>query len=166
MTLTSSSTMCSAMWCACGFGVPLRDTHANQVLLVCSEEYMPIYAANNILRGMTGYQPDVARALGVFFNRRDNHGSTALIRRFAEGVGLPLVAQMPRSSQLSQADKLGQTVLEFAPQSTEAGIFLDLAQKLLAGAPRFPPRPLEDEQLERVVLHREPQRVPVLPSAA
>ena len=34
-----------------GFGVPMRREHANAILLVTSEEYMPIYAANNILRG-------------------------------------------------------------------------------------------------------------------
>ena len=35
-----------------GFSVPLREKYADEVLIVTSGEYMSLYAANNIVRGV------------------------------------------------------------------------------------------------------------------
>ena len=67
-----------------GFGVPMRREHANAILLITSEEYMPIFAANNILRGVKTYDRHERRLMGLFLNRRNNNSSRSLVDRFAE----------------------------------------------------------------------------------
>ena len=146
-----------------GFGVPMRHEHANAILLVSSEEYMPIFAANNILRGVRSYDRQERRLTGLFLNRRDNCAPRAMMDRFASAAELPVVAEMPRSATIQQADRLGMTLAEAFPESAEAGVFRQLAELLLAEAsPRFGAHPMTDEELELAVLGRS---VTVLSSA-
>ena len=39
-----------------GFSVPLREDYADEVYIVTSGEYMSLYAANNIAKGISGYR--------------------------------------------------------------------------------------------------------------
>ena len=139
-----------------GFGVPMRHEHAGAILLVTSEEYMPIYAANNILRGVSSYDRDERRLVGLFLNRRDNHSSRALIDRFSEAAELPVVAELPRSPIVQQADQSGQTLAEGFTQTDEATVFRQLAEELIAAdSPRYVAQPMTDEALESSVLGRQ-----------
>jgi nitrogenase iron protein len=138
-----------------GFGVPMRREHANAILLVTSEEYMPIYAANNILRGVKSYDRQEQRLTGLFLNRRDNNSPRSLVDRFADVAGLPIVAELPRSAVVQRADHSGQTLAEAFSETDEAGIFRRLAQALLdESSPRYCARPVTDEELEFLVLGR------------
>lgn len=139
-----------------GFGVPMRHEHANAILLVTSEEYMPIYAANNILRGVSSYDRSERRLTGLFLNRRDNDSSRAIVQRFSDAAELPIVAELPRSAIVQEADRLGQTLAEASAESDEAAVFRQLAEDLIAEAsPRYVARPMTDEQLEFTVLGRQ-----------
>ncbi|MBP5735301.1 MAG: AAA family ATPase, partial [Candidatus Methanomethylophilaceae archaeon] len=51
-----------------GFAVPLRNEYAEIIYIVSSGEFMSIYAANNILKGICNYDPD--RVGGIIFNSR------------------------------------------------------------------------------------------------
>jgi nitrogenase iron protein len=139
-----------------GFGVPLRHEHANAILLVTSEEYMPIFAANNILRGVKTYDRQQRRLTGLFLNRRDNSSSRSLVNRFAEVAQLPVVAELPRSAVVQSADHLGETLAEAFAETPEAAVFRNLAERLLDGSsPRYVADPMTDEELEATVLRRQ-----------
>lgn len=86
-----------------GFGVPMRHEHANTILLVTSEEYMPIYAGNNIFRGVSSYDRCQRRLAGPFLNRSDNDASRSRVDRFSAAAGLPVVAELPRSAIVHRA---------------------------------------------------------------
>ena len=139
-----------------GFGVPMRREHANAILLVTSEEYMPIFAANNILRGVKTYDRQGQRLTGLFLNRRDNNLPRSLVDRFADVAELPVVAELPRSAVIQQADHLGQTLAEAFAESDEAALFRHLAERLLDdSSPRYCAKPITDEELEFAVLGRQ-----------
>ena len=53
-----------------GFAVPIRREYADTVFLVTSGEYMSIYAANNILRGIKNYDGQERRVAGILYNCR------------------------------------------------------------------------------------------------
>jgi len=137
-----------------GFAVPLRDPYANRVLLVTSEEYMPIYAANNILRGVGNYNRANERLAGLFLNRRANDAPTDLVDRFVEVSGLPVIADMPRSRYIQEAEKLEQTVVQAFPDTDEVETFRQLATHLHRNNGSYCANPVTDEQLEEVVLGR------------
>ena len=54
-----------------GFAVPVRREYADAVFLVTSGEYMALYAANNILRGIRNFDGDkYKRIAGIIYNER------------------------------------------------------------------------------------------------
>ncbi len=138
-----------------GFAVPLRKEYANTVLLVTSEEFMPIYAANNILRGIKNFDGEGARLAGLIVNLRERQPDLTAIHRFAREVRLPILATLPRSKVIWEAEQRGKTVIEAFPDSGEARIFTELARRLLTAVALYPAAPLSEENLERRVLSRQ-----------
>ena len=139
-----------------GFAVPLRKDYANTVVLVTSEEFMPIYAANNILKGIKNFDHQGLGLAGLVLNLRERNPDLAAVHRFADEVRLPILATLPRSDVIWQAEQLGKTVIEAFPDSREAEVFTHLADRLLGIVGRHPAHPLDEDVLEEIVLSRKP----------
>ena len=114
-----------------GFAVPMRNGYADTIYIVTSGEYMSIYAANNILRGTSNYDPD--RIGGLIFNSRGDPEEKERVRLFSEAVGVPIVATIERSQIFMDAEKAGATVVEAFPDSPVATTFRELAECVLKG---------------------------------
>ncbi len=144
-----------------GFAVPLRSEYADAVFLVTSGEFMAIYAANNILRGIKNFEDAAPRVAGIIRNSRGLEDEDRRISAFSKAVGLPVVASIPRSEIFSRAEKAGKTLIEAFPESENAEIFRELARHVeKIGKDRsllYPARPLEDWELEELVLGRRPE---------
>ncbi|AKB18538.1 MULTISPECIES: nitrogenase component 1 [unclassified Methanosarcina] len=155
-----------------GFAVPLRKEYADAVFLVTSGEYMALYAANNILRGIRNFEDAVPRVAGIIFNGRGLFAEEERVFAFARAVGLPVLISLPRDEVFFQAEKAGKTLAEAFPFSAPAGIFRELAgyvetlekdRSLL-----HPANPLGDLELETLVLGKRklPNRKPFVPGSA
>ncbi|HEC56790.1 MAG TPA: nitrogenase iron protein, partial [Candidatus Syntrophoarchaeum butanivorans] len=71
-----------------GFGLPLRQGLADLVFIVTSADYLAIYAANNICRGIERYAGrDGAMLGGIIYNVRGAIDDIGLVREFARNVG-------------------------------------------------------------------------------
>ena len=90
-----------------GFAVPLRRKYADAVFIVTSGEFMSLYAANNVLKGVRNFDGDRARVAGLILNMRGNEGEYEYVKNFADAVGLPIVTRIPRSSKFSSAESDG-----------------------------------------------------------
>jgi len=135
-----------------GFAVPLRRGFAEAVLVVTSEEFMSLYAANNILRGVCNMDQGEGRAIGMVLNRRERGGEAAIVSRFADAVGVPIVAELPRSDVFRAAEASGRTVVEAFPGSDEAAILRALVDAVGDGRLTTElPLPLSDEALEELL---------------
>lgn len=145
-----------------GFAVPLRRGFADTVLVVTSEEFMALYAANNILRGILNMDQGRPRAVGLVLNRRERDGDIAGVRRFAKAVEIPLLCAIPRSARFAEAEAASRTVVEQFPDSVETGILRGLAESIASLSPTQP-RPLSDTELEHVVFASR-STIPHLPS--
>ena len=96
-----------------GFAVPVRREYADAVLLVTSGEFMSIYAANNILRGIRNIDGQEGhRVAGIIYNERKVDDEDGRISRFAKAVGLPILAKIPRSDAFAVSEKANLTILE------------------------------------------------------
>lgn len=129
-----------------GFSVPMRRENVDGVLIVTSEEFMSIYAANNILRGLRNLNGTPC-VLGLVFNCQDP-ADTGRLTAFAAAAGLPIVGTLSRSEAFSRAEAAGQTVAEAFPASgaaRELGLLADAVEQAMAGT-RQPvlPHPLSD----------------------
>ena len=133
-----------------GFGVPMRLEYANAIVVVTSEEYMPIYAANNILRGIKSYDRVDKRLRGIILNRRDNNASKVTYENFISKVGIKTLAEVPRSTKINDAERGLKTLAQAFSVSKEFMIFDKLAGDLLdSHAEKFDAKPLANIELEK-----------------
>ncbi len=136
-----------------GFAVPVRREYADAIFLVTSGEYMAIYAANNILRGIRNFDGEEHRRVaGIIFNRRNLADEEGRVARFAQAVGLPIAAELPRSPGFAHAEEERRTLMELEGYEEEKAVFRALAQRITGGLDLYPARPLTDEELEQTVL--------------
>ncbi|SHI14213.1 nitrogenase iron protein [Sporobacter termitidis DSM 10068] len=138
-----------------GFAVPIRREYADTIFVVTSGEFMALYAANNILRGIRNYDNEERRVAGILYNKRNVEDEDERVVRFARAVGLPICAIIPRSDAFTRAERANMTVVEQAIDRGVIDIFSKLAQEIMAGCTLYEAKPLSDEQLESVVLGRE-----------
>lgn len=142
-----------------GFAVPLRKDYADAVFIVTSGEYMALYAANNILRGIRNFNDRVLRVAGIIHNGRGLLHEDMRVKAFAGAVGLPVVVSIPRSKDFEDAERNGSTLMEINPDSDCAEIFSGLAgyvERIADGSAKlYPACPLEDHEMESMILGRE-----------
>lgn len=116
-----------------GFAAPIREGYASQVLIVTSGEKMALYAANNINSAVKNFEDrSYARVRGVIMNRRSVEDEENKVRAFADGAGLEIVADIPRSADIIKYEDRGMTVIEGDPECETAKRFFELAEKLIA----------------------------------
>jgi nitrogenase iron protein NifH len=141
-----------------GFAVPLRREYADRVAVVTSGEFMSIYAANNILRGVRNFDGEGRRMAGLILNSRGDDVENRRVEAFAEAVGLPILERMPRSDLFLHAEREGRTVVREFPDSDIAMKFDSLARTLASDLELHPARPLDDADLESLVLGKRKER--------
>ena len=137
-----------------GFAVPLRKQYANIVFIVTSGEFMSLYAANNVLKGIRNFDAGDKRIAGLILNSRGNDGEYEYVKNFADAVRLPIVAVIPRSRKFSVAESNGMTVAEMFPDSEEVSSYqaiVDLIRKEANGVSDLhEASPLNDDDLDLV----------------
>ena len=120
-----------------GFAAPIREGYAEDVLIVTSGEKMALYAANNIATAVKNFEDrGYATVRGVIFNRRNIPDEEAKVREFADRIGVPIVADIPRSDEINRFEDLGKTVVEGDPEHPVSRKFISLAEMLLADPPK------------------------------
>ncbi|MCQ2078457.1 MAG: hypothetical protein MJZ38_00130 [archaeon] len=138
-----------------GFAVPMRPDHSDLVLIVTSGEFMSLYAANNIMRGLLNFETDRPRLAGIVFNSRGSPREEVAVEEFSRATGVPVIARIPRSPLFSRAEEGRCTLCEMFPDSCEAGVFSMLAEHLVSVErglrPCHRPMPLADSQLDQLV---------------
>ena len=150
-----------------GFAVPIRREYADTIILVTSGEFMALYAANNILRGVQNYNTGVPRVAGIILNRRGVADELGRVDRFAKAVGLPIIADIPRSDAIAKAETKNMTLEQCKQDCIEMRMFRTLAQSIVSGLEKFEAKPLDDDALESSVLAGAAMVMPFAkPSAA
>ena len=141
-----------------GFAVPLREESADGVIIVTSGEFMALYAANNIMKGIRRFTPERPRLIGIVLNSRGVEGEEETVGRFAAATGTRVIATVPRDRLFASAEAAGRTVCELFPGSDAAkavGAIVDRIEDVISGAGMDIPSPLDDDQLSDLAAGRE-----------
>ena len=142
-----------------GFAVPVRREYSDVIFLVTSGEFMALYAANNILRGIRNFDgSERHRVAGIIYNERRTADEDGRVRRFAEAVGLPVCVKVPRSNAFAEAEERKTPLMELPGCGEEKAVFRRLASMIEEGLPLYEAKPLTDEALEAIVLQKEDLR--------
>ncbi len=136
-----------------GFATPLREDVADLVYIVTTSDFMSLYAANNISRGIEKYAKTGGTKLGgIIHNGRSSVSNEALVSAVAKEIGTQVVGYIPMSQEISRAELQRKTVVEFAPESHASQAFRELAKTLLVGGIGIVPTPMLDDDLEELCL--------------
>jgi nitrogenase iron protein NifH len=138
-----------------GFAMPMREGYAREIYLVTSGELMALYAANNISKAierLSRNKKSLCRLAGVIGNARGTPGERELIAEFASRINSSLAAFIPRDPVVQQAELNRMTVLEFAPESAQAGHYRELAGTVTGEPVLTIPTPMEIGDLEELAL--------------
>ena len=128
-----------------GFSVPLREKYADEVLIVTSGEYMSLYAANNIVRGVKKLKGNLS---GIVCNCRNVHNEEQIVNDFAKKIGTHVVGTIHRSNLIQDAELDAKTVVEKYPNSDEAQEYRNLASSIMHNEKVSVLEPMDDEEFE------------------
>lgn len=105
-----------------GFAMPIRENKAQEIYIVMSGEMMALYAANNIAKGILKYaHSGGVRLGGLICNERQTDREYDLADALAKRLNSKLVHFVPRANIVQHAELRKQTVIEYAPDSAQAG---------------------------------------------
>jgi nitrogenase iron protein NifH len=131
-----------------GFAVPIREGIAKHVFTVTSSDFMAIYAANNLFAGIHKYSNSGGALLGgIIANSISAPYSRSIVDDFAEKTQTRVIAYVPRSVTVAQAELQGKSVLEAAPESAQAKVYTQLAQSIANHSQSKTPAPLSVGEL-------------------
>lgn len=138
-----------------GFAMPMREGYAQEIYLVTSGEFMSLYAANNICKAIARLSRRVRSKCalgGVICNSANIADEQALVEEFARRINSRLITYVPRDRIVQVAEINRQTVIEYAPDSAQAGVYRNLAERVLENTEMTIPTPLEMDELEALAL--------------
>jgi len=131
-----------------GFAMPLRKGLADAVYIVTSADYLAIYAANNICRGISEFANKGGSPLGgIIYNVRGILDDESVVRDFASEVGSQVVGCVPNAHEIAEAEIEGKTVIEKSPESDIANLFRELAVQVYTNRLTSVPRPLPPDEM-------------------
>ena len=131
-----------------GFAVPVREGIAEHVFTISSADFMAIYAANNLFRGIQTYSNKGGALLGgVIANSINTDFHREIIDDFVEKTQTQVVEYVPRSLTVTQSELQGKTTIEAAPHSEQAGIYRRLAKRIAEHTESKVPSPLDAREL-------------------
>ncbi|MFT4145625.1 MAG: nitrogenase iron protein [Mobilitalea sp.] len=131
-----------------GFAVPIREGIAEHVFTVSSADFMAVYAANNLFKGIKKYSTSGGALLGgVIANSINAPYAKEIIDDFVSQTNTQVVEYIPRSVTVTQCELQGRTTIEAAPASEQAKVYNRLAEKIAAHTESKIPAPLEVSDL-------------------
>jgi nitrogenase iron protein NifH len=131
-----------------GFAVPIREGIAKHVFTVSSSDFMAIYAANNLFRGIQKYSNSGGALLGgVIANSVTSEYQRSIIDDFAAQTNTQVMQYVPRSITVTRSELSGKTTIEDAPHSEQAKVYRELAKRVDAHTESATPSPLDAQRL-------------------
>lgn len=132
-----------------GFSVPIREGVAEQVYTVTSADFMAVYAANNLFKGIKKYaNSGGALFSGIIANSVGLPVHRDIIDDFASQTGTTIAEYVPRSLTITKSELRGQTAVEFDPESEQADVYRRLAKAIYENEQKYVPSPLDAEGLK------------------
>lgn len=131
-----------------GFATPIREGIADCVFTVSSADFMSIYAANNLFKGILKYSNSGGALLGgMIANSINTSHDKRIVDDFCELTATTVIGYIPRSVTVAQSELQGKTTIEAAPLSDQAKVYVELSERIAAHVEFTVPAPLDVQEL-------------------
>ncbi|BDE07304.1 light-independent protochlorophyllide reductase iron-sulfur ATP-binding protein [Vulcanimicrobium alpinum] len=126
-----------------GFSAPLQ--HSEQVIIVATNDFDSIFAANRIATAIGIKQRSGGGTLaGIVANRASN---AELVGPYAQRIGSVCLTCIPENDSVRKSRLTAQTVFEQDPSGELGRPWTALAARLLDGVPLVVPTPIPEREL-------------------
>ena len=134
-----------------GFAMPLRKGLADEVYVVTSADYLALYAANNICKGISAFATKGGSPLGgIIYNVRGMLDEADVVYNFAEKIGSQVIGHIPNSREIAEAEIDDNTVIEYDGNTEIANLFRELAVKIYNNSQTSVPKPLSPDEMVKI----------------
>jgi len=114
-----------------GFSMPMREGHADEVYIVSSGELEVLFAASNICKAVSRFNPrSGVRLGGIIGNGRELQNEEDILARFSHKLNTHLVGFIPYSEKIKECSGKGLTLFQHAPDTAECEAFRRLAESI------------------------------------
>ncbi|WP_456471805.1 nucleotide-binding protein [Methanocaldococcus sp.] len=128
-----------------GFALPLR--FLDDIYIITSSDYMSLYAANNIAKGIKELKNKLS---GIIYNVRGSVDNEEVVKKFCELINTNYIGKIPNSKLIAEAEFLGKSVLKLYPNSEIAKKYKELANKIINNYDKKEPSPIDNKTLKRL----------------
>jgi len=136
-----------------GFAQPMRAGYAQEVYLVTCGEMLTLLQINNIAKSIRkiAQRGSECACAGLINNMRGLPHEEEIVEEIAAMMGLPVIMHIPRSVTVQEAESQAKTVVEAFPDSEQARVYRELAEKILNNDKTYIPQPLTIDQIKAVI---------------
>ncbi len=131
-----------------GLAVVVKEGYAERALIVTSDEFMSLYAANNLCRGFMSIGAKVG---GLIYNKASKSGMR-YVASFSQRVGLPILGSVPLSQEIKIAETKRKTLIEMSPFSNISSKLISLAHSIYENSFSMVPKWIPVDDLEGIFL--------------
>lgn len=132
-----------------GFAMPIRKGVAQQVYTVSSSDFMALYAANNLFKGIKKYSKSGGALFsGIIANSINLPVQKEIVLDFSKQTKSSVAEFIPRSLTVTKSELSGKTTIEGQPDSEQADIYRKLAKYVAGNEDKYVPSPLESDELK------------------
>jgi nitrogenase iron protein NifH len=131
-----------------GFAGPAREGYADEIYIVTSGEYLSIYAANNIAKGLFNLKVKMG---GIIGNMRGIQKEEEKIQSYAKGIDSQMIKAVERNPKIYESEIEGKTVLEKYPNDPLNLKFKEIGAKILENKKARVPNPITDEKIRSIL---------------
>jgi nitrogenase iron protein NifH len=136
-----------------GFAMPIREGYAEEIYIVTSGEFMALYAANNICRGIIKFADQgKVRLGGLICNSRLVDNELELVEALAKRLSTRVINFVPRDNVVQYAENEIKTVIEYDPKCEQADQYRELARNILDNKDFVIPTPMNKKELNELFL--------------
>ena len=131
-----------------GFAGPAREGYADEIYVVTSGEYLSVYAANNIAKGLFNLNVKMG---GIIGNMRGIPNEEEKIKSYSEEIGSQLINAVERNPKIYESEIEGKTVHEKYPDDPLNLKFKDIGNKIINNKEAKVPNPIKDEKIRSII---------------
>ncbi len=131
-----------------GFSLPIRKGYAEETYVVTSGELEALYQVTNVSKAIRRFKKRSGAKLGgIIVNLRRMKNEEQMVKDFAETIGTQVVGITPYSQLVKELGGQGKTVFEGAPDSDEATIYKEMADRITENKNFVLPKAMEFKEL-------------------
>ena len=132
-----------------GFSVPMRKNFVDQVYVVTSSDYMALFAANNILKGIRHYSRSASLFGGLILNHVRQEAEISIAEVCARQTHTQLLTWFKEDSSIKCADFQKRLFADAFPETENSCRLRELMGKIEGAKEQELPVPLPQEEMER-----------------